>query len=69
MADPEDLLRRQAEWQKSLARLPWPEKLRMAARLREAVMALRRTKPTRPVEEDASGGPTPGNSDTGSTRR
>jgi hypothetical protein len=36
------LFRRQEEWQKSLRHLPWAEKLRMAARLRESVAKLRR---------------------------
>jgi hypothetical protein len=45
MSEPSDLFRRQAEWQKSLRNLPWPEKIRMAARLRSAVIELRRMKP------------------------
>jgi len=43
--DVEELLRKQADWQKSLRDLPWPEKIRMAARLRESVLKLCRLKP------------------------
>ncbi len=40
MTDLTDLFRRQAEWQDSLRHLPWPEKLRMAASVRDSVMKL-----------------------------
>ena len=42
MVDLDELFHRQAEWQKSRARLSWSEKLEMAAVLRDAALALRR---------------------------
>ena len=39
------LLDRQAAWQKSLAALPWPEKVRMAEAVREGVAKFKRTRP------------------------
>ena len=39
----EDLFRRQAEWQKSRARLTWSEKLALAEVLRDAALAMRRS--------------------------
>lgn len=53
MIDFSDLFRRQAEWQRSLRHLPWPEKLRMAARLRESVMKLRRLKTSTPDDANS----------------
>jgi hypothetical protein len=41
MTDLEELLRRQAQWQKSRQSLTWPEKIRMAERVRESVRQLR----------------------------
>ncbi len=41
MNDVEDMLKRQAEWQQSRKALPWPEKLRMAAAVRESILLLR----------------------------
>jgi hypothetical protein len=40
----EDVARRREDWQKARAGLPWGEKIRMAARLRDAALALRRGK-------------------------
>ena len=57
MDDVRRMLERQEEWQKTLRDLPWPEKLRMAAKLRSAVIALRRSKRVAPPaskEGDAS---------------
>jgi len=51
MTDVAELLARQAKWQKSLRKLPWPEKVKMAARLRDQVAALRRTAPTLPAKK------------------
>ena len=51
------MLERQAEWQRTLRNLPWPEKMRMAAKVRSAVIALRRSKRVTPPgskEGDAS---------------
>jgi hypothetical protein len=41
MTDLEHMLERQAQWQKSRQSLTWPEKIRMAERVRESVMQLR----------------------------
>jgi len=32
---------RQADWQKSLRTLPWPEKIRMAEKVKESIKQLR----------------------------
>ena len=32
---------RQADWQKALRTLPWPEKIRMVEKIRESVLQLR----------------------------
>ena len=42
------MLERQAERQRTLRNLPWPEKVRMAAKVRSAVIALRRSKRVTP---------------------
>lgn len=39
--DVQQLLRRQAHWQKSRQALSWPEKIRMAERIRESIQTLR----------------------------
>jgi hypothetical protein len=41
MTDLEHMLARQAQWQKSRQSLTWPEKIRMAERVRESVKQLR----------------------------
>jgi len=41
MTDLEHMLERQAQWQKSRQSLTWPEKIRMAERVRESVRQLR----------------------------
>ena len=41
MSDVPALLKRQAEWQKRRASLSWPEKMRLAERLRDDVATLR----------------------------
>ena len=41
--DVQELLRRQAEWQKSRKDLPWPEKIRMAEKIRDSIRTLRAT--------------------------
>jgi hypothetical protein len=49
MTDVERMLERQAQWQKSRQSLTWPEKIRMAERVRESVMQLRvQPRPTLP---------------------
>ena len=50
MSDHPPLLDRYARWQKDRAALSWPEKIRMAERLRESVRALKRTAPARKAE-------------------
>jgi hypothetical protein len=49
MTDVRKLLERQAAWQKSRASLPWPDKVRIAERVRASVVRLRLAQP------DASG--------------
>lgn len=41
MTDLQRVLERQAQWQKSRQSLTWPEKIRMAERVRESVKQLR----------------------------
>lgn len=41
MTDLEQMLKRQALWQKSRQSLTWPEKIRLAERVRESVRQLR----------------------------
>ena len=41
----EELLARQAAWQKSRILLPWPEKIRLAEQMRASIEALRRGRP------------------------
>lgn len=41
MIDVEQMLERQARWQKSRQALTWAEKIRMAERVRESVIQLR----------------------------
>jgi hypothetical protein len=44
MNDLDELFRRQAEWQREQANLPWTEKLRLSVIMREALIALRRSR-------------------------
>jgi len=37
MNDVQEMLKRQAVWQRSRQSLPWPEKIRMAEKVRESV--------------------------------
>ena len=41
MTDLEHMLKRQGQWQKSRQSLTWPEKIRLAERVRESVRQLR----------------------------
>ena len=41
MTDVRRLFERQAEWQKARRELSWPEKVRMAEAMREAILMLR----------------------------
>jgi hypothetical protein len=47
-------LERQAQWQKSRRSLSWPEKVRQAEAIRDAVKALRATKTDVPPSATAS---------------
>lgn len=49
-----ELLRRQAEWQRSRVSLTWAEKLRQSVALRQSLAGLRKT--TAPVPAKASRG-------------
>jgi len=50
MTDLEHMLERQAQWQKSRQSLTWPEKIRLAERVRESVRQLRvHPRPTDPA--------------------
>ena len=42
MADLQEMFRRQERWQKERRLLPWPEKLRLAAAVRESLLQFRR---------------------------
>jgi hypothetical protein len=48
MSDIQQLLERQARWQKARRTLSWPEKIRMAERIRESVRKLRRSQKAEP---------------------
>jgi len=56
MTDLEQMLKRQTQWQKSRQSLTWPEKIRLAERVRESVRQLRAqphpTMPEPPVAGD-----------------
>jgi len=52
MSDVTRLLGRQADWQKSLKDLPWPEKVRIVARLRLQVQHLRKRDPSVPDDKN-----------------
>ncbi len=54
MTDIADLLKRQAEWQRSPRRLSWAEKVRMAERVRDSVALLKRARTIQPSEENPS---------------
>ena len=41
MTDIQTLLKRQASWQRSRRSLSWPEKIRMAERVRDSILSLR----------------------------
>lgn len=43
MSDVQRMLEKQAQWQKARKALSWPEKIRMAERIRESVIRLRAT--------------------------
>ncbi len=51
MSNVDEMLKRQAQWQKSRQQLTWPEKIRMAEQVRDSVVALRSSagQPSRSV--------------------
>ena len=46
MSEVTERLKRQSQWQKNRASLPWPEKVRMAEEMRRDLETLRRRDPT-----------------------
>ena len=48
MTEIDELLKRQARWQESRAKLSWAEKLRLAETLRDAALALSRGRRKQP---------------------
>ena len=53
MNDLEQMFERQAAWQRSRSNLPWAEKLRLSAVMRESLIALRQSHSNR--REDSGG--------------
>lgn len=51
MNDVQEMLKRQAVWQRSRQSLTWPEKLRMAEKVRESVKQLRASSGPRGNQE------------------
>jgi hypothetical protein len=50
MSEIQELLERQARWQKTRRDLPWPEKIRMAEKIRESARQLRTAPKIEPAE-------------------
>ena len=48
MSDSQQLLERQARWQKTRQALSWPEKIQMAEQIRESVRQLRAARKVEP---------------------
>ncbi|OGP21760.1 MAG: hypothetical protein A2038_04925 [Deltaproteobacteria bacterium GWA2_57_13] len=55
MSDIQQLLERQAEWQKSRKSLSWPEKIRMVEAIRESILQFRRAGRRMTPSDSASG--------------
>ena len=55
MTEIERLLERQAVWQRSRQALPWPEKIRLAERMRATVEVFRRQRSGRQTSAGVSG--------------
>jgi hypothetical protein len=49
MPDLKTMFERQAEWQRSRGKLSWTEKLRLAAKLRDVALSMRRPSQGRPA--------------------
>ena len=63
MFDVKQMLAEQAEWQKARRLIPWPEKLRMAAEMRETLLtfqAIRAAEARRRAQTEPRGGITKG---------
>jgi hypothetical protein len=58
MTSHEELLARQAAWQKSRQTLSWPEKIRQAARMRSSIEAIRKERQRRQRGEAPAPGKT-----------
>jgi len=54
MSEIEQLLERQAQWQKSRRSPSWPEKIRMAEQIRDSVALLRSTAAPNAANSDKS---------------
>jgi len=67
MTDVERLFERQALWQRSRRTLSWPEKIRLAERIRPTVQAFRLQRERR-TARDASATPAPPRAPSGPTR-
>jgi hypothetical protein len=63
MSEMDELLKRQAAWQKGRAALTWPEKIRMAEAVREWAAQLSRAR-----SPNTAGGPTSRHPGTGEPR-
>jgi hypothetical protein len=48
-----EVFERQAKWQRERAQLSWPEKIRLAEVMREALLVLRAGKPRLPADPAA----------------
>ncbi len=62
MSEIQELLERQARWQKTRQALSWPEKIRMAESVRESVLQLRGDVEKREVGPGATAARRPGSS-------
>ena len=58
MTSHEELLARQAAWQKSRQTLSWPEKIRQAAQMRSSIEALRKERQRHQRREPSAPGKT-----------
>jgi len=52
MNDVKHILQRQAAWQKGRAAFPWPDKIRMAGEMREAMRQLRTSRNKTPRSDN-----------------
>lgn len=59
MPDPRPLLTRQAAWQSARRLLPWPEKIKMAEQVRDAILRLRARSERQGAGDDGALVPSP----------